>query len=50
MDYIECSNRCGEKSAVISYSFEVRALVWYMGYLDQHATVSIEDIKDALKR
>lgn len=38
------------KRAQLSLDFEGRTLEWYMGYLDQHENVSIEDIKDALKQ
>lgn len=37
------------KRAQLSLAFEGRALDWYMGYIDQNANATIEDIKNALK-
>lgn len=38
------------KRVQLSLAFDGRALYWYMGYMDQHANVTIEEIKNALKQ
>ena len=38
------------KQAQLSLAFEERALVWYMGYVGQHANATIDEIKVALKQ
>ena len=38
------------KRVQLSLAFEDRALDWYMRYVAQNGTTSIQDIKDALKQ